>query len=567
MQLGQAWARPAGPELQKGLFEVTPWGCPKSVPNKEQRSRHAGRSPAGSPGSMEGPRGTHSTPSAGLGRTEGSGRRPGLVMAAPWAERNGGLGTQAEAKLCPSQVPVAHCFGPRGLYKRRFCSVCRKGLEALGLRCEGTASIPRGPAPGAWSLRPGRPRPSLRSGRRSGVGGGEVGAGRRRAAPCVQRWAGRRDAEKLVPIVPGAGVGVGGVPVSHHGPPNVQESEVRGGADPGPIRGRAGSVRSDQRPPNPARPPVCELHVHPDCVPFACSDCRQCHQDGHREHVSARGLGEAGERAAGRAADGALRRTHTSTTGGRGPCRRVLAASSVGRRAAPRTCRPACAASGVASRWAHRAGPLRVGRGLGGWRGGPRRCSRTESWVLGTARLDRAAFRPLAVEGRLGSLVGGARCGSSWPSAPEPRARAAPAPLQAHSVCSAALAPECTFGRLRTLVLPPACVRLLSRNFSKMHCFRIPEIAVPEPGEPGDGEGRPARGWALTKASCDPPTGDGEDSADGSVPAGPGREVGAPESGKCPFAVPAPTPRTPLPRPSLTPRTCTRSPAAQASRL
>ena len=85
---------------------------------------------------------------------------------------------------------------------------------------------------------------------------------------------------------------------------------------------------------------------------------------------------------------------------------------------------------------------------------------------------------------------------ASWPSAPEPRARAPPAPLQAHSVCSAALAPECTFGRLRTLVLPPACVRLLSRNFSKMHCFRIPEIAAPEPGEPGepgDGEGRPAR--------------------------------------------------------------------------
>lgn len=40
---------------------------------------------------------------------------------------------------------------------------------------------------------------------------------------------------------------------------------------------------------NPARPPVCELHVHPDCVPFACSDCRQCHGDGHRDHVSAQG--------------------------------------------------------------------------------------------------------------------------------------------------------------------------------------------------------------------------------------------------------------------------------------
>lgn len=38
------------------------------------------------------------------------------------------------------QVPVAHCFGPRGLYKRKFCAVCRKGLEAPALRCEGTAA-------------------------------------------------------------------------------------------------------------------------------------------------------------------------------------------------------------------------------------------------------------------------------------------------------------------------------------------------------------------------------------------------------------------------------------------
>lgn len=62
-------------------------------------------------------------------------------------------------------------------------------------------------------------------------------------------------------------------------------------------------------------------------------------------------------------------------------------------------------------------------------------------------------------------------------------------PPQAHSVCSTALAPECTFGRLRTLILPPACVRLLSRNFSKMHCFRISESVTPEPGERGAGAG------------------------------------------------------------------------------
>lgn len=65
---------------------------------------------------------------------------------------------------------------------------------------------------------------------------------------------------------------------------------------------------------------------------------------------------------------------------------------------------------------------------------------------------------------------------------------------QAHSVCCAALAPECTFGRLRTMILPPACVRLLSRNFSKMHCFRISES---EPGKCGVGDLEGAPGWGL----------------------------------------------------------------------
>ncbi|XP_034364331.1 diacylglycerol kinase theta isoform X2 [Arvicanthis niloticus] len=59
--------------------------------------------------------------------------------------------------------------------------------------------------------------------------------------------------------------------------------------------------------------------------------------------------------------------------------------------------------------------------------------------------------------------------------------------VQAHSVCSTALTPECTFGRLRSMVLPPSCVRLLSRNFSKMHCFRIPETMVLELGNGDDG--------------------------------------------------------------------------------
>lgn len=36
------------------------------------------------------------------------------------------------------QVPVAHCFGSLGLYKRKFCVVCRKSLEVPSFRCEGT---------------------------------------------------------------------------------------------------------------------------------------------------------------------------------------------------------------------------------------------------------------------------------------------------------------------------------------------------------------------------------------------------------------------------------------------
>lgn len=190
------------------------------------------------------------------------------------------------ASVAPSlvHVPVAHCFGPRGLYKRKFCGVCRKGLEAPGLRCE-----------------------------------------------------------------------------------------------------------------------VCELHVHLDCVPFACSDCRQCHRDGYRDH------------------DLHLHHWREGNLPSGARCE---------------VCRKTCGSSDV---------------------------------------------------------LAGLRC--EWCG------------VQAHSVCSTALAPECTFGRLRTMVLPPACVRLLSRNFSKMHCFRISESTTPEPGE-------------------------GEDSVDASAPAGPGRELVVPESSK-----------------------------------
>ncbi|XP_036272938.1 diacylglycerol kinase theta isoform X5 [Pipistrellus kuhlii] len=181
------------------------------------------------------------------------------------------------------RVPVAHCFGPRGLYKRKFCGVCRRSLEAPALRCE-----------------------------------------------------------------------------------------------------------------------VCELHVHPACVPFACSDCRQCHRDGHRDHDM---------------------HQHHWREGNLPSAARC------------EVCRKACGSSEVLS-------------GL--------RCE----W-----------------------------CG-----------------VQVHTACSSALAPECTFGQLRSLVLPPACVRLLSRSFSKPQLFRISERACPEP--------------------------DAGDSEDGGDPAGPGREVPAPESNK-----------------------------------
>ncbi|KAK1346129.1 hypothetical protein QTO34_008598 [Cnephaeus nilssonii] len=217
------------------------------------------------------------------------------------------------------RVPVAHCFGPRGLYKRKFCAVCRRSLEAPALRCE-----------------------------------------------------------------------------------------------------------------------VCELHVHPDCVPFACSDCRQCHQDGHRDHVSA---------------------------------------------------------------WRGRAGVGGWG-GVGGvgWRG-----------AAGSLLTTPPPQDTHHHHWREGNLPSGARCevcrkacGSSEVLA---GLRCEWCGVQVHTACSVALAPECTFGRLRTLVLPPACVRLLSRNFSKTQCFRISERACPEPDEGDDGE-------------------------DGGDPAGSGREVPVPESNK-----------------------------------
>ncbi|XP_038555724.1 diacylglycerol kinase theta isoform X2 [Micropterus salmoides] len=47
--------------------------------------------------------------------------------------------------------------------------------------------------------------------------------------------------------------------------------------------------------------------------------------------------------------------------------------------------------------------------------------------------------------------------------------------ITSHAACYLSVPPECTLGRLRSMLLHPACVRLDSRNFSKMHCYRISE--------------------------------------------------------------------------------------------
>ncbi|XP_019373758.1 PREDICTED: diacylglycerol kinase theta [Gavialis gangeticus] len=170
--------------------------------------------------------------------------------------------------IAPSlvRVPVAHCFGPPGHYKRKFCTVCRKPLELPAFRCE-----------------------------------------------------------------------------------------------------------------------VCELHVHTDCVPFACSDCRQCHQDGHQDHDT----------------------YHHHWREG-----------NLSSNARCEVCKKTCGSSEVLS---------------------------------------------------------GMRC--EWCG------------ILAHVACYTAVTPECTFGRLRNMILPPNCVHLFSRNFSKMHCFRISESLQTEPDEDDDVDG------------------------------------------------------------------------------
>ncbi|XP_069782226.1 diacylglycerol kinase theta [Narcine bancroftii] len=123
---------------------------------------------------------------------------------------------------------------------------------------------------------------------------------------------------------------------------------------------------------NPAiRCEVCELHVHVDCSPFACSDCRLCHQDGHHDRESYH---------------------HHWREGNLSPSARCD------------VCKKSCGSSEVLS---------------------------------------------------------GIRC--EWCG------------VTVHADCYSGLTPECNFGRLQNMILPPNCVRVAACNFSRFHCFRLSE--------------------------------------------------------------------------------------------
>ncbi|XP_062381306.1 diacylglycerol kinase theta isoform X1 [Sardina pilchardus] len=116
---------------------------------------------------------------------------------------------------------------------------------------------------------------------------------------------------------------------------------------------------------------VCELHVHSDCAPFSCSDCRLCHQDGTQDYDTYHHHWREGNTASGSRCE---------------VCRRTCGSSDV--------------LSGMRCEW----------------------------------------------------------CG-----------------ITAHASCYVTVRLECGMGRLRNMILQPGCLRICSRNFSKMHLFRISE--------------------------------------------------------------------------------------------
>ncbi|KAM6924235.1 diacylglycerol kinase theta [Xenentodon cancila] len=114
---------------------------------------------------------------------------------------------------------------------------------------------------------------------------------------------------------------------------------------------------------------VCELHVHADCAPFTCADCRVCHLDRDLDQDS---------------------------------CHHHWREGNLTSAARCEVCRRSCGSSDV---------------------------------------------------------LAGMRC--EWCG------------ITSHAACYLSVPPECALGRLRCMLLPPSCVRLHSRNFSKMHCYRI----------------------------------------------------------------------------------------------
>ncbi|KAM5158581.1 diacylglycerol kinase theta isoform 4-T4 [Callospermophilus lateralis] len=126
---------------------------------------------------------------------------------------------------------------------------------------------------------------------------------------------------------------------------------------------------------------------------------------------------------------------------------------------------------------------------------------RCEATAASATRMDTRTMTRITTTGGRGTCLPARAARSAGRRVGPPMCR------QAHAVCSTALAPECAFGRLRSMVLPPSCVRLLSRNFSKMHCFRIAETVVPEPGDRDDGADGIATGVLGREALVAPESG------------------------------------------------------------
>uniref|UniRef100_H3CAH6 Diacylglycerol kinase n=1 Tax=Tetraodon nigroviridis TaxID=99883 RepID=H3CAH6_TETNG len=74
--------------------------------------------------------------------------------------------------------------------------------------------------------------------------------------------------------------------------------------------------------------------------------------------------------------------------------------------------------------------------------------------------------------------------------------------ITTHGACYTSLPAECALGRLRRMLLHPACVCLSSRNFSKMHVYRITESCSPDWATGSGSRGGPGpRDWSQLAPS------------------------------------------------------------------